>query len=273
MKTRIIVGVIGIPVIVLLILFAPMWLFGLIIGAVAAIGAWELLQCINPELPKRMVGYASACAFLIPLFTGLGYYEMGERLVLMALVFVMFCEIMLTFRSEDPMEFTPMTQVLFAGFVLPMLFTTLVRLGMMNDYGSIYMFLPFVAAFSSDSGAYFAGLYMGQHKLAPKLSPKKTIEGSAGGFIAAIVFMLIYGIILRACGFTVNFLVLAVYGFLCSLAGQLGDLAFSAIKRLYGIKDYSNIIPGHGGILDRFDSILFIAPLLELLLMWVPAII
>lgn len=273
MKTRVMVGVIGIPVLVLLILFAPMWLFGLIVGAIAAIAAWELLKCLNPELPKRMVSYACAGAFLIPLFTGIGYYEAGERLVLMLLVFVMFCEIMLTFREETPMDFTPMTQVLFAGFVLPLLFATLVRLGMMNEHKEIYLFLPFIAAFSSDSGAYFAGLYMGKHKLVPKLSPKKTIEGSVGGFIAAIVFLLLYGGILRACGFTVNFTVLIVYGFLCSLAGQLGDLAFSAIKRLHSIKDYSNIIPGHGGILDRFDSILFIAPLLELLLMWVPAVI
>ena len=116
-------------------------------------------------------------------------------------------------------------------------------------------------------------MYLGKHKLAPALSPKKTIEGSIGGFAAAIVLMLVYGLILKLSGLTVNFLILAIYGFLGSLAGQLGDLAFSAIKRLHGVKDYSHIIPGHGGILDRFDSMLFIAPMIELLLMWVPAIL
>lgn len=273
MKTRIIVGVIGIPLLVLLILFAPIWAFGLAVGAVSAIAAWEFLRCVNPDLPKRMVGYAAAGAALIPLCTALGAYEVGERLILLALVFVMFGEVMLTFREEEPMDLSALMEVLLAGFVLPMLFTSLVRLGQMHAYGAIYMLMPFVAAFSSDSGAYFAGLYMGKHKLAPALSPKKTIEGSIGGFAAAIIFMLVYGLILRACGFTVDFLVLAIYGFFGSLAGQLGDLAFSAVKRINGIKDFSNIIPGHGGILDRFDSILFIAPVFELLLMWVPAIV
>ncbi len=273
MKTRVLVGVVGIPVLILVILFAPMWLFGLLIGAVAAVAAWEMMRCVDPDVPQRFVSYAAAGAVLIPLFTGFGAYDIGERLVLWALVLVMFGELMLTFWRDEAMDFTPVLEVLFSGFVLSMLFTSLVRLGQLHEHGAVYLFMPFVAAFSSDSGAYFAGLYLGKHKLAPKLSPKKTIEGSIGGFVAAIVIMLIYGIILRACGFAVDFLVLAIYGFFGSLAGQIGDLAFSSIKRLYGIKDYSKIIPGHGGILARFDSVLFIAPLFELLLMWVPAVV
>lgn len=273
MKTRIIVGVVGVPILILIILFAPVWLFGLLVGAAAAVSAWELLRCLDPDLPKRMVSYAAVGALLIPFFSGIGAYEIGERLVLYGLIFIMFCEVMFTFREEKPMDLASLMEVLLAGFAIPMLFTSLVRLGQMHTHGGIYMIMPFVAAFSSDSGAYFAGLYMGKHKLAPALSPKKTIEGSIGGFVAAIVLMLVYGGLMHACGFTVNFLVLGIYGFLGSLAGQLGDLAFSAIKRLRNIKDYSNIIPGHGGILDRFDSILFIAPLIELLLIWVPAIV
>lgn len=271
MKTRVLVGVVGIPVILLIIFFAPIWVFGLVVGAAAAIAAWELLRCVQADIPKRMVAYAAVGACLIPLCTSLGYYELVERFVLWALVLIMFCELMLTFRKEERMDFTPVVLVAFAGFILPMLFTSLVRLDMM-EHGAVYVLLPFVAAFSSDSGAYFVGMTMGKHKLAPTLSPKKTIEGSVGGFLSAIIIILIYGFILKLCGFTINFVVLGIYGFFGSLAGQLGDLAFSAIKRLHGVKDYSQIIPGHGGILDRFDSMLFIAPLMELLLMWVPAI-
>ena len=271
MKTRVLVGVVGIPAIILVILFAPMWLFGILIGAVAAVAAWELLRCVAPDMIQRQVCYAAAGAVLLPLFAGFGAAPLGERLVLWALVLVMFCEVMVTFREGVPMDFTPVLQVLFAGFILPMLFAALVRLGLRHEHGAIYLFMPFVAAFSSDSGAYFAGLYLGKHKLAPNLSPKKTIEGSIGGFVAAIVIMIVYGMMLRACGFAVDFLVMGIYGFFGSLAGQIGDLAFSAIKRLHNIKDYSNIIPGHGGSLDRFYRVFFIAPLFELLLMWVPA--
>mgnify|MGYP000074285418 FL=1 len=271
MKTRVIVGAVAIPLIVLVIFFAPLWVLGGLLGAVAAIGAWELLRCVQPDLPIRMVVYAAVAAFVLPLFTSMGHYALVERLTLWGLVVVMFCELMLTFRKEERMDFSQVMLVVFAGFVLPMLFTTLVRLRMM-EHGSVFVLLPFVVAFSSDSGAYFAGLYLGKHKLAPALSPKKTIEGSVGGFAAAILLCLVYGGILKAFDLNVNFLVLGIYGFLGSLVGQLGDLSFSAIKRLHGVKDYSHVIPGHGGILDRFDSMLFIAPLMELLLMWVPAI-
>ena len=271
MKTRIIVGVIGVPLLFILILFAPIWMFGAVLGAIAAIAAWELLKCVCADMPMRMVIYACVGAFLLPFGTSFGNGLIVERFVLWALVLVMFGELMISFLRENRMPFEPIVMVLFAGFVLPMLFTSLIRISMMN-HGSYLLLMVFIVAFASDSCAYFAGMFLGKHKLAPQLSPKKTIEGSAGGFLGTIAIMLIYGALMNVNGFTVNYVVLAVYGYLGSLVGQLGDLAFSAIKRLHDVKDYSNLIPGHGGILDRFDSMLFIAPLIELLLLWVPAV-
>lgn len=271
MKTRIMVGVVAVPLIFILILFAPIWAFGIVLGAIAACAAWELLGCVCPEMPKRMVFYGTLGAFLLPVGTSMGSYLLVERFVLWALVVVMFCELMLSIMREDPMEFKPVVMVLFAGFVLPMLFTSLIRIDMLEN-GKYLLLMVFVIAFTSDSFAYFAGMFLGKHKLAPALSPKKTIEGSAGGFLGTIACMLIYGLVMHLNGYTVDFVIIAIYGYLGSLAGQLGDLAFSAIKRIHNIKDYSNLIPGHGGILDRFDSMLFIAPLIELLLLWVPAV-
>ena len=270
MKTRILVGVIFVPLIVILVLFAPIGLFGGFWGVVAAIAAIELLHCISSNLPKRMAAYAALGAFLLPLLTSLGHGAVAERFVLWALVFIMFSELMLSFfRAEKiPMEYIVM--VLFAGFIQPMLFTSMVRIEMM-EHGHLFLLMVFLIAFASDSFAYFAGMFCGRHRLAPELSPKKTIEGSAGGFLGTIAISLLYGLYMKFTGMTVDFLVLAVYGFLGSLVGQLGDLSFSAVKRLYDVKDYGNLIPGHGGILDRFDSILFIAPVIELLLLWVPA--
>lgn len=271
MRTRILVGVIAIPLIFILILFAPIWMFGVALGIVAAIAAWELLNCVCPDMPRRMVVYAAVGAFLLPFGTSLGAELLTERFVLWGLVVVMFGELMVSIMREEKMSFDPVVMILFAGFVLPMLFTSLIRIDMMNN-GPHLLLMVFIVAFASDSFAYFAGMFLGKHKLAPRLSPKKTIEGSAGGFIGTIVCMLIYGAIMSANGCTVNYVVLAIYGYLGSLAGQVGDLSFSAIKRLHDVKDYSHIIPGHGGVLDRFDSMLFIAPLIELLMMWVPAV-
>ena len=102
---------------------------------------------------------------------------------------------------------------------------------------------------------------------------KKTIAGCIGGVVSAIVFMILYGIVLTQLDMTVNYFFLALYGLLGSLACQFGDLAFSAIKRQYGTKDYGNIIPGHGGMLDRFDSMHFTAPMIGILVVLLPAIV
>ena len=114
---------------------------------------------------------------------------------------------------------------------------------------------------------------MGRHKLVPVLSPKKSIEGSVGGFLGTIAVLLIYGLVVKGMDYEVRFGILAIYGFLGSLACQFGDLSFSAVKRIAGVKDYGNLLPGHGGIYDRFDGMVFVAILVEILLRWVPAVI
>ena len=123
--------------------------------------------------------------------------------------------------------------------------------------GNFYIWLVFIGAWVTDTCAYYSGKFFGKHKLCPKVSPKKTIEGSIGGIIGTSIICGVYGLIAS------NFAdVMAVYhfviiGFICGILSQFGDLVASSIKRYAGIKDYSNLIPGHGGILDRFDSILF----------------
>ena len=140
----------------------------------------------------------------------------------------------------------------------------------MGDNGRLYVLLPLVAAFCSDSGAYFAGIYLGKHKATP-VSPKKSWEGYIGGVLTGIITMLIYGVILMLCKYEVNFIYMAVYGIIGAVITALGDLAFSYIKREYGIKDYGNLIPGHGGMLDRFDSMTFTAPTILALVLLIPA--
>jgi phosphatidate cytidylyltransferase len=265
------VAVIAIPILLVILFFAPVWLLGAVVGVIAACCAWEFLRCTELDIRPRMLIYSALSALCIPLLSALFDSGAVYEIALFFLLAVMFCELMLSFRRENPMDFETVALVLLAGGILPILRASIGRLAQ-REHGSVYALLPFVAAFSSDSGAYFVGLSLGRHKLTPRLSPHKTVEGSIGGFLSAIALMLVYGLVLRFAKFEVDFAVLAVYGFLGSLASQLGDLSFSAVKRLCGVKDYGRLIPGHGGMLDRFDSMIWAAALLELLVRWVPAI-
>ena len=131
-------------------------------------------------------------------------------------------------------------------------------------YGNWFVWLIIIGASGSDTFAYLTGMLIGRHHFS-ELSPKKTIEGCVGGVLGTAVLALVYSFFLpegvdTLFGVNVHILLL-ICGAVCSIVSQIGDLAASAIKRNYGIKDYSNLIPGHGGIMDRFDSILFTAPL------------
>jgi len=271
MKTRILVAVIAIPILLAVIFFTPAWALGIVVGAIAACCAWEFLRCTDQNMKRRFQIYAAVSAFCIPLGSALLAADIVYEVFLFALFAVIFCELMHSFRDETTIRLETVMLVLFAGGILPILLAAIVRLGV-REHGSVYALLPFVVAFSSDSGAYFAGSFLGRHQLTPKLSPHKTIEGSIGGFVAAIVCMMIYGLVLMGAKYEVQLLIVAVYGFLGSLACQLGDLSFSAVKRLCGVKDYGDLIPGHGGMLDRFDSMFWTAALVELLVKWVPAV-
>ncbi len=271
MLKRVIVAVIAIPILILIIFFAPLWALGIVVGVIAAGSTWEFLRCTETALPMRMHIIASLVAFFIPLCSVFFHSGRVYEIALFFLFAYMFCELMLSFRRETTMDFESVAVVLLGGAVMPILIAAIVRLGA-REHGSLYVLLPFVAAFSCDGGAYFSGLAFGRHKMTPRLSPHKTIEGSIGGFLSSIVLMLVYGLILKAAKFEVNFLVMGAYGFLGALACELGDLSFSAVKRICGIKDYGTLIPGHGGMLDRFDSMFWTAALMELLVSWVPAI-
>ena len=139
----------------------------------------------------------------------------------------------------------------------------LVRSGRNGD--EIYL-LAFLGAWICDTFAYFTGNFFGKHKLIPAISPKKTVEGSIGGIIFTIAGFAIYGLIMNTCFEAhLSYLILCVYGLILSIVSQFGDLIASSIKRQYDLKDYGFIFPGHGGVLDRFDGVLLVAPTLYVL--------
>ena len=267
MKTRIIAAAALLPALLAVVLLLPTIVTAVLFGLMGAIAAYELLWGTGFVKHPRLVAYAALMAFLIAIWSNLGAGYVWALLGILVMTVVLFAEIMI---SNMKLPFNKVVVCLAAGLIIPFLFTALVRIHS-QDFGKFYIMIPFVLAFISDSGAYFAGRFLGKHKLAPNISPKKTVEGAAGGILGAIIGMLIYGIVLQfAFGFRVNYFSCILYGAVGSVAGVFGDLCFSTIKRQTGIKDYGNLIPGHGGILDRFDSMIIIAPLVEILLILLP---
>ncbi len=154
--------------------------------------------------------------------------------------------------------------------IIPCALHTLVSLRELNrSHGMFYVLIAVLAAWVADMGAYFAGTLFGRHKLCPEISPKKTVEGAIGGTIADVAVMLLCGLWFSQVFYhgtvEVNYLALFLAGFFGSWISILGDLSFSLIKRSCHIKDFGQVIPGHGGILDRFDSVIFTAPFVYLL--------
>ncbi len=168
--------------------------------------------------------------------------------------------------------------VLYSMVVLiPSALQTLVFLrGLSNNHGMFYVLIAVLSAWVADIGAYFAGTFFGKHKLCPTISPKKTVEGLIGGIVVDIVVMLLCGMFFSYVYYQgkigPNYLVLFLIGLFGSILSVLGDLSFSIIKRSCHIKDFGQVIPGHGGILDRFDSVIFTAPFVYLLVGFFPLV-
>lgn len=147
--------------------------------------------------------------------------------------------------------------VTFLGFIYVVILFSFIPLVNSKVHGEYLVWLIFIGSWLSDTVAYYFGKFFGKHKLCPKVSPKKTVEGSIGGFLGATIGCGIFGIVVNAYTPEIGIIHFFLIGALCGIMGQFGDLVASSIKRYVGLKDYSNLIPGHGGILDRFDSILF----------------
>ena len=164
--------------------------------------------------------------------------------------------------------------IAFASAVMvsvPFLFVSMTRrLG--NENLDVLVIL--IGSWITDSCAYFSGYFLGKHKLAPTISPKKTVEGSVGGVLGVIIIMVAYAYVAgNIMNVSVNLVSAAVIGFTAGVVSQFGDLCASIIKREHNIKDFGNIMPGHGGVMDRFDSLMFVAPAVYYILKFFPIFI
>jgi len=252
---RILTAVVALPLFFAVVFFLPPVCLVLAVSALCAVSAYELLWRTHAVSDKRYVFLACLLAAYIPLW--ISYLkEIWMLLLGVFVVFVSLCAMWL--KNEKQGSFSKLALAVFGGMIFPLLYATLLLL---NEDSVLVFLLPFIGAWTTDTGAYFVGRFLGKHKLAPTISPKKTVEGALGGVLVCILCMVAYGLIVnRWFDGDFSLVFLAVAGLVLSVLSQVGDLSLSIIKREYNIKDYGVLFPGHGGILDRFDSVLFTAP-------------
>lgn len=273
MKQRILVAVVGVPLLLLVLVWAPDWATMALVMLLSVIGAHELMHALcGAEKARRWWGLAgtmSVFAVISVAWSDEKYRVWGlaltGKLLLAAFIVLAFVCMVVEYGKDNALTFTDMSAVFVAGLAIPLALSCLLRLRMM-PYGGGMVLIPLVAAFCSDSAALFTGMACGKHKLAPQVSPKKTVEGAIGGLVGGMVGMVIFRIVFFFCTVhSLNILWCMLLGLVGAAMGQLGDLSFSAIKRQCGIKDYGRLLPGHGGVLDRFDSVIFAAPVIWLI--------
>lgn len=267
MKTRILVAAIGLPLLLLVVLVLPPVATAILVAEMTILASYELLVCTGLCKHVRIYAATACMATVVCIWSWLGLPKTLGMIAALLYLCAIFGEML---AAHATLNLKTVCVALFAGLVIPYLLGALIRLRVMEN-GKFLIMTAFLLTMVPDSGAYFAGMAFGKRKLCPVISPNKTVEGALGGILSTVLFMVLYTLLLqKAFGFEVNYLYAVVYGLLGAGASMLGDLTFSVIKRQTGIKDYGSLLPGHGGILDRFDSTTVVAPLVEVLMLTIP---
>ena len=280
MKTRIITAAVGIVVLIGVLFTFDTLIFNLVITAITLIALHEIYAALGFEKQGwPLFGVLVPYTFLVMLSS----YELYRRLVMPAsFLVVLFYAIYLVVRNGTISYQKASGLAMFSGIVI-FCFYSFIRLKELlpvEEYGYdavFFILLILCFAWGGDTCAYFAGRAFGKHKLCPVVSPKKTVEGAIGGVLGTMVFgviiTLVYSVAAnRMEAFTRSnigvsmYVIIALLGCVAAVLGIYGDLFASVVKRQCGIKDYGTIFPGHGGILDRFDSVMFIAPFVTMVI-------
>lgn len=266
MKTRILTSIVLILILIIMCIFAETDVFSAGLAIVTLIGVYEMLDCTkmkkNPFIAVPLYIAAVAAPFLMRHFRG-EFFSHLPKLIISMLLFVLYILTVIVFSNGKLDIGEVLAAVMLSLYIIGALTCIMYVRDLEN--GGYYWIFAFIGAWITDIFAYFTGRFFGKHKLIPEISPKKTVEGSIGGTVFCVLGFVVYAVILRECfNINVNILICSITGFVSAIVSQIGDLSMSAIKRHYGIKDFGNILPGHGGILDRFDSIMAVAVVLAI---------
>lgn len=267
MKVRILTSI-GIAVFGLPLLFLSEYLvYPIAVALLAAVAIFEMsaLTGMRRNLPVSIPAYLLALALPIGAYFASDRVELFVSLIFALLAVYMFYLFGYAVIKRGAIRFADLSAHLVTTAYIVISFTSLSMLRYIPR--GVYLFsLVFVASWVCDVFAYFVGRAIGRHKLIPEVSPKKTVEGAIGGVVFTTGAFALYGYIVTLLdGPSPNYIALLIFGLVLSVVAQFGDLIASLIKREHGIKDYGFIFPGHGGVLDRFDSIIAVAPVLLML--------
>ena len=273
MKTRVLSAAVGIPIAVGIMILGSFYGVAVDIGfaIVSAMCIFEGLAA--NKLDKKLTISVPCIAFCI-LFSL--FYSYDYVVPILTFIYVTALFLSMIFNHEH---------VVFSDLSYAFIITLMCTLGLWtviyvfdkssNIVGIFYAVTALATPWLADAAAYFGGSLWGKQKLCPKISPKKTVEGAVSGVIAGALLSLMIGVIFDRFFFkgeVVNYYALGLFGLLGSIISIVGDLSFSLIKRSIGVKDYGSLIPGHGGMLDRFDSVIFSSPVMMIIIMFMPIV-
>lgn len=265
MKQRIITAVVAFFVLLPVLIFSDTFIFPLGLAVCAVLSVWEMFACVGLKnawlFTSPMYVLGAAFPFLIRYLPDRDL--LAPVAICAAVVWTLYAFTVLIFSHGK----YPLEAVFVASFSLFYIFIGFNAILFIHDCepgGKYLYYICFLGAWITDIFAYFCGRAFGKHKLIPDVSPKKTVEGSIGGTVFCILVMVIFGFVVEKLvpEISANLLIFAVAGVLIAVVSQIGDLSMSVIKRKYGVKDYGFIFPGHGGVLDRFDSVIAVSALL-----------
>ncbi|MBR5681734.1 MAG: phosphatidate cytidylyltransferase [Ruminococcus sp.] len=280
MLTRIISGAVGVVLLSAVLFFHDTIVLPIAVAAIIAVMLFELLRAVKLHKCLPILIAAEAYGIAVPVLYGImtkltvdgpvvpphyefcawryahdyNVYVFGAMLLCAFVVFVTWL------RNHKAIRYEQVFFVLAVMILVPQAMTTMVRMERYDSESGLFLLIMgLCGAWIADTGAYFTGVAIGKHKLCPEISPKKTVEGLVGGILTtAIAYTVAFSCYY---GFTVKRALIAfVTGAVCAVIGTVGDLSASMVKRQIGFKDYGKIMPGHGGLMDRFDSVLFVLP-------------
>ncbi len=264
MKVRILTGVISAIVFIGILLLPPI-VFTVALGIVGLIMLYECYSVSKISKKVKYVGYLCAIMFMLTAYgcINMPQYLRWDSVFAIVAIFTILVHMILIVKEHSKIRYS---EVLSNGFLTMYIVISVICIFFIREkFGLIDMLLLFICAWGTDSFAYFGGRFFGKHKLIEHVSPNKTIEGAISGVIGTTILCALYLYFIYDMQ-TLCLVSGAIIGVLGSIFSQIGDLSASAIKRDTQIKDFGTTFPGHGGFLDRFDSVIFIAPIIYVLL-------